>query len=842
MTAIGLLTTLMAWGISWAIGVATSRLLFTRRSALVEGAAPLPLGLATTCCWLEGAGFFLPIRIAAFPLLIPAAFGLWMMVRARRFARSPWERATMGMSLFALAVGLYPVVVAGRFTSAALTNNDSTYYLTAADRLLRLPWRIEYDPIPVSQCLTERMFHTWNWRLGTPNLMAAVCAMSGLSPGASLAIVTALLFACLPAVAISIARGTGALTGRPRRALVVGLLATCSAAPLFTGYQHMTGNLAACSLFPLSLAATLSAVRSGGVRRSVYAALLFGAGIAFYADGAATLLVVAMAVFLANLRRPLRAAGRLAMIAGATLAVAPFTVSRVVHTALKVMRASIRASRNNVKLSELVFPQRGWLPRSVVDDLTTLTGVDPWPPWPAASPPNLQTVVTWAATFSGLVLLGLGLKRLSRRDERIAFVVLGVTTVVALRVVAVFYLRGKVLLMAAAFATPVSALAAESSLRRPIVRWLAVMLGAGEVVALSQLVVPARWKVIDSPAHDALVRELARVPPGSLLALDGLGAPTDPVLDSHRAYRAALLADLIPVQPGLDGGFYVPEQCPPTERPDPLPERAYALQRITSETLTHGDVIAAWDGFRLVEAELRSPAGFVAAWAPTHGFMAAEHEPDGRVFRWAEWTAKGTLQAMTEAPCARLEGALRVLGGTARVEISVDGRLAYLDEVTADWKRFETRPFSTEKPSSIELTTTRLTGLPPDAAHALAMSRLSLRPETSCGPVVRLGRDGALLELRGEIRGDVELSVAPPDIAPCAALKLVISANRSSTLKITVDGARPVLSYVGPPSATIVVPLGPSGGPHRVTIGSIGGAPDSLLQIADAAVLLRQCR
>jgi hypothetical protein len=334
---------------------------------------------------------------------------------------------------------------------------------------------------------------------------------------------------------------------------------------------------------------------------------------------------------------------------------------------------------------------------------------------------------------------------------------------------------------------------------------------------------------------------LSRVPRGSLVALDGLGAPTDAVLDSHRAYRAALLAELVPIQPGLDGGFYVPELCPRTERPDPLPPRAYALQRLTSETLTVGNVVANWDAFRLLEVDLGSPGGFVAAWAPTHGFMAAEREPDGRVFRWAESSARGTLQVMTNAPCVRLAGELRVLGGTARVDISVDGHPAHFDEVAETWKAFQTDPFPVEHAARVELTTKRITGAPPDAAHAVATGRLSLEPRASCGTVERLGGDGGSTDPRVELSGGVELSVEPPNTAPCAALRLVVASSRSETLKISLDGERPIVSYVAPEGSTIVVPLGPSGRPHRVTVGSMGDAPGAPARITDAAVLLAEC-
>ena len=52
----------------------------------------------------------------------------------------------------------------------------------------------------------------------------------------------------------------------------------------------------------------------------------------------------------------------------------------------------------------MTWTQRTFKPKSMID-LATLTGVDPWPPWPAGWPPNLQTVAMWLGGVSGAVLL-----------------------------------------------------------------------------------------------------------------------------------------------------------------------------------------------------------------------------------------------------------------------------------------------------------------------------------------------------------------------------------------------------------------------------------------------------
>src|SRR5690349_13083075 len=210
MMGLGILVTLFAWASLFAVGEAAARFLFGPRYGLVATSTRLPLGVATSVCVLETAGYFAPIRVVAWLLLGPAFYGFFLV--AVRFRRTLGrELAVVASSLAALGRGLVPVAIARRFTAAALTNNDSAYYVSAADRLLTTSWRTTYEnrdgDIPIDQCLIERVLHWWHWRTGTPNLMAAVSTFSGLSSPPSLAVVTALLFACVPAVAIAIARG-----------------------------------------------------------------------------------------------------------------------------------------------------------------------------------------------------------------------------------------------------------------------------------------------------------------------------------------------------------------------------------------------------------------------------------------------------------------------------------------------------------------------------------------------------------------------------------------------------------------------------------------------------------
>src|SRR5450432_1543550 len=124
MIAYGLFVTVAAWCLLWCVGEAAARLLFGRRAALVTSATRPPLGLSATLCLLELAGYFLPIRSAVWLLGPPAIFGAVTLVRAPRRRLLVRDCALAVASFVALFVGLLPVAAAGRFTAAALTNND----------------------------------------------------------------------------------------------------------------------------------------------------------------------------------------------------------------------------------------------------------------------------------------------------------------------------------------------------------------------------------------------------------------------------------------------------------------------------------------------------------------------------------------------------------------------------------------------------------------------------------------------------------------------------------------------------------------------------------------------
>ncbi|HEX3595939.1 MAG TPA: hypothetical protein VHU80_12595 [Polyangiaceae bacterium] len=834
MIAYGLLVTVVGWVSLWCVGETAARLLFGRRAALVTAATRAPLGLAAALCLLEGAGYFLPIRVAVWFVVAAAVLGAALLFRAPRRVLGR-DAALAAVSLGALLFGLVPVIAAGRFTAAALTNNDGTYYITTAEWLQRVAWRAEYptwEAVPEPQCMTETVLHLWYWRTGTPNLMAAVSALSGLGSPASLAVVTALLFGCVPCAAIGVARGLGAARSGPRE-LAVGSVAASSAATAFLGFQHMTGHLGVASLFPAACGAAIAVARRGGWRRAVHVAAFFAASVALFADGAAALLVIAGVALVAGRRRLGRAITWTAAAALATAAVAPFTLARAARAAWNTVRYRVPSQR-------IIFPQRGWLPRSFLDDLSTLTGVDPWPPWPAPSLPSPQTLVEWCGALSGIVLLAAGALELRRRrDELSAIAVLAGSLFVGVVFARVHYLQGKVLLTGAVLAAPLCGVGVARFFPRRYGFLAWGPFAVAHLVALAQLVRPSAFKVVDTAAEDALVPELAKLPRGSLLALDGLGAPADVVLDEHRAERAARLAGLLPMQPGLDGGFYTPV-CRDVKRPAVLPDRAYALQRTTSETLTRGATLAQWAQFRIVKADL-SGDGFIAAWAPTHGWLGAEHDRDGRVCRWAEWTSQGTLRAVAGAPCARLDGETRVVDGSAALAIRIDDATAFEGNTFADWTSFQTVAFSLLEPLTVSFTVTRASAVPPDAAHALAVSKLTLVPVEQCGIIRREGRRLESASLPVELTEPVELRVAPPLGAACYDVALHVDADGPASLRLTIDGSPPSWHYVERGGTTLGAGVFRSATEQLIGVLK-GGSPPGAVRITGFQATPRSCR
>ncbi|HVU05835.1 MAG TPA: hypothetical protein VHE30_29000 [Polyangiaceae bacterium] len=775
MIAVGAAIAFAVLAVSWALGEGFCRLLHGERHASVAPELRPLTGVAVLTLLLELWGYPLPIRVAAF---IPLALSIpGFLLLSRRDSTLRRRGSILLPTLVGLLLGLAPLVVVGRFTAAAMTNNDATFYLAAADRLADAPWAADLAARPDS-CLRERLLRGWYWRTGTSNLVAFVSVLARVSGPRAVAVVTALLLALAPAPALSLARALGKPSSRARVA-GAGILAGASAAAVFLAYQHLLGQLAAYALFPVAVFAVKSAVARGGARRLVGTAVLLGASVAHFADAAPVLLALSLvaAVFA---RRPLRVvARRLAALGGLSLAVAPLTLARAAVAAYRTLTVRTMSS-------EPMFPQRGWIARIAPDHLVTAFGVDPWPPWPTPWPPTLPAVVAVAGVVAAIFLAVSGVTSARRLGILPVFFAVVLGLVAAALLVHTPYVAGKAMLLGAAFLMPV---VAAGTLRASGAALVApVVLVVAEACALAQFLVPSRWTVVDTEADDALVPALARLGAGSWVALDGFGAPADAVLDAHRAFRAAQFAGLTPISAGLDGGFYRP-RCADPPRPAVLPEHAYALQRVTSETLSRGAELERFGPFRVLRADLRDGWDFVATFAPRRGFLRVESEPGVGPFRWSEARSSSVLRVVSRSACARLEGELRTAGPEGLATLSSGEGTLFGGFVTPRWSSFTTVPLDVEDERVLDLRFERTGGgLPPDDAHALAVRRLSLVPDPSCVQILGALPGAAHVALPVRFETELRLHFAPAVGVRCGRLRIGLASAGGAELGVSVDG------------------------------------------------------
>lgn len=771
LRAIALLA--VAYVLLWLSGEAVARACFGPRFRNVARFARLPFGLAALTCALELVGYFLPLRIGAWLVLALPLAGAVVVWKNRRGALRGFGRVAP-VAAIAIGLGAWPIVIARRLALASLTNHDATFYITIADRLQQIPWREKESWLAPGECLREIVLHNWYWRTGTANLAGSLATWAGVDTPAALTLLVALLTGCIPWSVLAIAHAAAPAVVRRREALVA-LFGTLAAAPLFLAWQHLDGQLGAFVLFPPATAAILGALRHGGVRRAAAAAVWLGAALAHLADGAPLLVAFAVAgLACAPIRR---SAPRALAVAVATCLVAPFTVTRAAHAAYNTMHYRVGAPAP-------LFPQLGWLHLPWPDALTIIAGVDPWPPWPLGWPLTLTSIGAYAGALGALVCVVAALYRL--RSSRQVVVV---TTVVVLFVVTTGacarsdYFVGKVLLMASAYVIPAVALGAAIWTRG--VRFAGAAVLVADLAALGQLGRPGAWHVVDRPDHDRLVPELARIPRGSLVVLDGFGAPTDSVLDEHRAYRAAFLAGATVVQPGLDGMFYKPH-CRTPESTSGLPPQAFALQRSSTEHLSRGKVLSRFGEFTLLAVDRRARDQTLATWAPMDGFIRAEREPDGTVFRWAGPSAHAAIWIDQAAPCARLAGEARTAGAIGELALAGDGNVLFAGPVNSVWKRFQTRLFLASSLRDVDLTFATGERAPPDAAHAVALRSLAIVPDEVCGEAVAIGRAGRDARPPFSLGDGARFDVLPAVGVDCARIGVQVRTDTSTELGVKV--------------------------------------------------------
>ncbi|HEY3821322.1 MAG TPA: hypothetical protein VGL81_29350 [Polyangiaceae bacterium] len=734
----------------------------------LAAASPL-LGIAVLLAVLDVVELWLPLRTGAW--VVPA---LALLAAAYLLYRRALPRPSIGevaVVVLGIAVGALPTAIVGRATAVALTNDDATYYLAVAERLVSHPWLEHVDDGGATHCLTESVVHGWLWRTGAANLAGVVVALARVDGTVAIAVVTATLTGLVAQAATAI----GVAVGVPRRPwwprAVAAAAVVLSAAPIFLGWQHLLGQLFAFALFPVALAALARVSLRGGVRRVVPAALLIGGAMNVFADAAPMMFLGVVALLVLGGARGV--ARRVAWTASAGVLAAaafPMTFWRAAWAAFGTV--AVRTPAESAGL----FPQRGWLDRLPVDDLATLLGVDPWPPWPAPWPPTATSVVEYAAVAAALAILAAVIFRERRRPGLLGAVG---CLVVVVGVVMIFvsnrYVRAKCLLLEASLVIPMAALTPFVGRRR---RWIVLSFGVwvvGDLVAAAQLARPSGFHVVDEPDHDRLSGALARLPPGSLLVLDGFGAPADVVHDEHRAMRAAHRNGIVPIQPGLDGGFFKPVCQDPAL--GAVPDVGWALQRAGAETISGGEIVERFGRFTLRKIDLTDDDGVVGAWAPTHGWMRAETDADGTVFRWGERVAAGTLRVVTRASCGRLTGDVRSVDAVGSYSLTVGGALTTSGNLTPIWAPFRTGTFLATDAVQVELhafVTAR------DEAHAIALRRLAFTPARSCLSTVARHGEAA----RDDLFPDAMHAMTTYDVGPATGV-------RCGVVTVTLDAPGP---------------------------------------------------
>jgi hypothetical protein len=751
--------------------------------AFVAAAAPL-LGVAVLLAVLDLVELWFPLRAGAWVVPAVALFGTAHLLWKRALPRP--RVGAIAVVLLGVAAGALPTALVGRATTVALTNDDATYYLAAAERLVSHPWLEHAGDGLGAYCLSEAVVHGWLWRTGVPNLTGVVIALARVDGTVAIAVVTSVLTGLVAqaAIALGVAFGVPRRPWWPRALAAMGVV--ISAAPIFLGWQHLLGQLFAFALFPVGLVSLGRASLHGGARRIILAGLLLGAAMNVFADAAPVMFLgVVSVLFLGGARGVLHRVARMASAGVLAAALFPVTFWRAAWAAFGTIFVRAPAELRGL------FRQRGWLDRAPVDDLATLVGVDPWPPWPAPWPPTPASLVEYAAVAAALVLLAVVIVRERRRPGLLAAVA-SVVLVVAVVMICVSnrYMRAKCLLFEASLAIPSVAAA---SLLFPRPRWVVasfVVWLMGDLAAAAQLARPKGFHVVDEPDHDRLAGALARIPPGSLLFLDGFGAPADVVHDEHRAMRAAHVDGIVPIQPGLDGGFFKPICQDPEVRA--VPDVGWALQRAGAEGITGGEIVERFGRFTLRKVDLSTDDEVVGAWAPTHGWMRAETEPDGTVFRWGETFAAGTLRVVTRGGCGRLTGEVRSVDAVGSYSVTVNGTQTMTDKLTPIWAAFRTGVFSARAAVLVEI---HAFVAAPDEAHTIAVRSVAFTPVPSClAAVARLGEGPRDDLFPDALRGTNTYLVGPASGVRCGAVVATVDATGSGGLVVAAGGDRIVTS------------------------------------------------
>ncbi|MEI8254809.1 MAG: hypothetical protein WCJ30_03970 [Deltaproteobacteria bacterium] len=725
--AVGLAVCALAIGAMWLAGLCVSHLLGVRDEDLPPGAHAL-LGLAATLLAVDCFTVFWPVRLTAYVAAPLVAFGSVVAYRRARasFASAgviatvrPHLPAFVALTV-AFVLGAWPLFVAHRVAVATLTNDDATFYIDATDHILRVSWLTDL-PEP-DGCLSNMILHVWHWRMGVPLIMALLSVVTGLDPTQTMALTPPILHALVPVGAWWLLDAMG-VARTPRITLTTGLLSALSASALFVGYQDMTSHQGSLAVFSAAIAAMALAAREGGARRVLLAALPLALGVLLFADGASVLLLLTIATAISCRATFARSLGRIVAV---WLSAGALAIPSFVRAAL----ALYGTLAYRVTGAERIFPNRGWLRRSLLDDLGTTVGIDPWPPWPAPWPLDLLGCATLAGLLGAVTLAALAGNTLRRSSLARALIPTVVLALVASRLWgAGGYILVKATVSASAFVLPCLALGA-SAPRWRVAAAPAALYTVGLASALGFMAAPAQFTARDSGEVSHFVAVLRGLPAGSVVVLDGFGAPADLLHDTQRAYRAALRAGHIPVRLGLDGGFYT--HCPVTPRiaeARPL----FALERRTGEVLSSGTEIERFGSYRLVRAARDRADQFVAAWAPMVGWLRVERERDGTVFRWGEREARGLLRVEGGASCIRLRGEVRTIDTAGSLDVNVFDRVVATVALRPRWTPFETQIVTTPSTEQATVFTAHVPASAGPADHIFALRYLAVAPAPSCG-------------------------------------------------------------------------------------------------------------
>ena len=343
------------------------------------------------------------------------------------------------------------------------------------------------------------------------------------------------------------------------------------------------------------------------------------------------------------------------------------------------------------------------------------------------------------------------------------------------------YLRAKCLLLEASLVIPVIAMASRLVPRRrwPVAAFVVWL--AGDLAALGQLARPGGFHVVDQPDHDRLAGALARVPPGSLLALDGFGAPADVVHDEHRAMRAAhahglsihsarprwrlLQTDLR--RPGRSRGT----RCGVGASAG----RARRLSAAaTSSNASGASPCARWTSRTRVPCSARGLRPTVGC-APRPSPMAPSSGGEKAL-------AAGTVRAVTQAWCGRLAGEVRSVNGTGSYSVTVNGTLTATDVLTPIWTPFRTGAFSSREAVPVEV---RAFVAAPDDAHVIALRRLAFVADPLCLNVVAQQGEGPRDDLFPDVLSATNTYVVGPAIGVhCGTLVATIKARSAGAVVV----------------------------------------------------------